>query len=404
MQRLAETLNLNPDSITVTGMDTSAPHSGWRLLVSRDDLSTTTLETVPVPEVQPGEALLRVDRVGLTANNVTYAALGDSFRYWEFFPAPDGWGTVPVWGFAEVTASRTAGVTPGTRVYGYLPSGSHLLVRPGRADERGFRDAAPHRAELPSPYNRYASTAHDPGYAADREDLQVLYRPLFWTSFLLADWLVDQGWFGARTVVLSSASSKTAYGTAFELREHRERRGPADGPDGPDRHEIVGLTSPRNRAFTESLGCYDRVLTYDETGLLSPERPAVYADFAGDKALTAALRTHLGDALTYHVTVGVTHQEPAPAGSLAEAGTGTEKRSGSGTGMFFAPVQLRKRVGDWGRDGLGERFGAAWQRFGATVESWVDVTHGHGGEALQHVWHDVQSGRSTPRTGHVLTL
>ena len=115
-----------------------------------------------VPEIGDGEALLRVDRVGLTANNVTYAVLGESFRYWDFFPpgkgCGPGWGLVPLWGFADIAASAVAGVPVGGRVYGYLPPASHLVVRPGRADERGFRDASPHRAPLPSPYNAYVVT------------------------------------------------------------------------------------------------------------------------------------------------------------------------------------------------------------------------------------------------------
>ncbi|MEJ8672668.1 DUF2855 family protein [Streptomyces sp. MS1.AVA.1] len=77
-------------------MDNTSAATAWNLLVRRDDLSTAELEDAPVPQVHNGEALLRVDRVGLTANNVTYAALGDSFRYWEFFPSPRaGWGIVP---------------------------------------------------------------------------------------------------------------------------------------------------------------------------------------------------------------------------------------------------------------------------------------------------------------------
>src|SRR3712207_7922901 len=47
----------------------------------------------------------------------------------------------------------------------------------------------------------------------------TLFRsPLFLTSFMLADQLEDNRFFGARALVLSSASSKTAYGTAFLLR------------------------------------------------------------------------------------------------------------------------------------------------------------------------------------------
>ena len=48
--------------------------------------------------------------------------------------------------------------------------------------------------------------------------------------------------------LLSSASSKTAYGTAFQLAKCE------------DVH-VVGLTSARNVAFCQSLGCYDAVLT-----------------------------------------------------------------------------------------------------------------------------------------------
>jgi hypothetical protein len=59
----------------------------WTLGVARTDLARTTLVEHELPELADGEALLQVDRVGLTANNVTYAVLGDApWRYWEFFP------------------------------------------------------------------------------------------------------------------------------------------------------------------------------------------------------------------------------------------------------------------------------------------------------------------------------
>jgi hypothetical protein len=352
----------------------------WTLTVARDDLTDTRLEATPLPEPAAGEAVLRVERVGLTANNVTYAVLGDAFRYWEFFPAEPGRGVVPLWGFAEVVESRVEGLEPGGRFYGYLPSGSHLLVRPGRVDARGFRDASPHRATLPSPYNAYALTTGDPAYEPGREDLQVLFRPLFWTSFMLADRLVDTDAMGAERIVLSSASSKTAYGAAFEL--HRQGR------------TVVGLTSARNVAFTESLGCYDAVLPYDAVADLDPAVPTLYADLAGDAGFAGALRAHLGPSLVHEVVVGVTHQQAAPAGTLAD----------TGPGMFFAPDQMRKRIGDWGREGLDQRFAEAWRTFAPVVEGWVDVVVQHGPEALEQVWREVQAGRADPRAGHVLAL
>jgi Protein of unknown function (DUF2855) len=354
--------------------------AAWALAVAREDISRTSVLEVAVPEVEEGGALLRVDRVGVTANNVTYALLGDSFRYWDFFPTEPGLGLVPLWGFADVVVSRASGVEVGGRVYGYLPPASHLLVRPGRADARGFRDTSPHRQGLPSPYNVYALTTGDPTYEAHREDLMILYRPLFFTSFMLADQLEDNGYFGAAVLAFSSASSKTAYGAAFLL----QGKGP----------EVVGLTSPGNVAFTESLGCYDRVLPYDAIGELSANRPAAYLDVSGSADVRARLREQLGDRLVHEAVVGATSQEQA----------GAEALTGPRTTVFFAPDQMRKRTDDWGREGLDQRFAEAWQRFAPAVEDWVDVVEQHGPQGLRAVWLEVLAGRSDPRTGHVVTL
>lgn len=356
----------------------------WTLTVGRDDLANSELAETSPPEVGDGQALLRVDRVGMTANNVTYAVLGESFHYWDFFPASPGRGVVPLWGFAEVVESATPGVEVGARVFGYLPSASHLLVSPDRPGPGGFRDASPHRAQLPSVYNAYALTTGDSAYEADREELQILYRPLFFTSFMLADKLVDSltdnDGYGAEVFALSSASSKTAYGTAFLLR--------AAG------REVVGLTSPRNVAFTESLSCYDRVLPYDAVPKLSADRPTTYLDFAGSAALTTALNEHLGSVLVHHAVIGVTHQDASRIGTL----TGTRPT------VFFAPEQMRRRTVDWGREGLDERYAAAWRSFAPVVKGWVDVVVGDGPQELERVWLEVLSGTTAPRTGHVLRL
>ncbi|WP_444949777.1 DUF2855 family protein [Micromonospora ureilytica] len=351
----------------------------WTFAVARDDLGQTTLVDGTIPAVADGEALLRVDRVGLTANNVTYAVLGDSMRYWQFFPpAAQGlgpqWGLPPLWGFAEVVASAVAGVEVGQRIYGYLPPAGHLVVRPDRVDASGFREASPHRVELPSPYNAYRSTTGDPAYQRDQEDLLILFRPLFFTSFMLADQVVDNDFYGAEALLVSSASSKTAYAAAFEL----HRRGP----------RLVGVTSPGNLAFTRSLGCYDEVVSYDDIDALDVV-PTVYLDLSGAPSTRAALRRRLGDRLLRDIAVGLTNQ--TPNADAAEE-------------VFFAPVQMRKRSNDWGRDGLDQRFTEAWQRFTAVVSGWLDVRVGTGPAALQHAWLDVLAGRTPPRVGHVVQL
>jgi hypothetical protein len=350
----------------------------WSLALRRDDLSTTELRDEAVPEIGPGEALLRVDRVGLTANNVTYALMGDAMHYWDFFPTTEGWGLVPLWGFGEVVASEAEGVTVGSRVYGYFPSASHVVVRPGGVDETRFKDVSEHRAKLPSPYNSYTVTAHDPAYEADREDLLILFRPLFFTSYMLADQLEDNAFYGASVLAMSSASSKTAYGAAFLLQGQGA--------------EMVGLTSPGNVLFTESLGCYDRVFGYDEITDLDASESTVYLDVAGSSEVRTRLREHLGDQLVRDVVIGVTHQEQGGGGGL----------EASGTEFFFAPNQMRKRTGDWGRAVLDQRFADAWLRFAPTAEQWVDVVPHEGPAGLRDVWLEVLAGTVSPRVGHVI--
>lgn len=354
--------------------------TAWDLVVARDELSKTQLTTSEdVPAAGAGEAVLKVDRVGLTANNVTYAVMGDSMSYWTFFPAAEGWGHVPLWGFADVVDSTVEGIDVGQRYFGYYPTSSHLVVQPGQVAPTGFRDLAEHRAALPSPYNGYQLVDTDPAYEKDREDLQALYRPLFMTSFMLADFLSDNDFFGAEVAVLSSASSKTAYGTAFLL-------------DGIRR---VGLTSPGNVAFTESLGCYEQVLTYDDVSSLGAV-PTVYVDMAGSGALRSAVHEHLGDLLLHDAVVGITHVE--------ELGGGASGLPGAKPAFFFAPDQMTKRRGDWGANGIEERYGDAWRRFVPYVEGWVDVVEGVGPEALRDVWLEVLGNRSAPRAGNVLRL
>lgn len=345
----------------------------WDLLIDRTDLARTSLVEVPEPVAGPGEALLRVDRVGLTANNATYAVFGDAMRYWDFFPAPPGYGRVPLWGFATVVASSSPVAEVGQQVYGYLPSSSHLVVTPGPGP--AFRDVAPHRADLAAVYNSYL-----PAVVADTHDgdLQLLYRPLFGTAFLLADLLASSDLFGATQVVFSSASSKTAYCTAALLR-------------GTGR--LVGLTSPGNLAFVESLGVYDETRAYDEVASLAAA-PTTYVDLAGSAPLRSAVHHHLGDLLVHSAVVGATQ---------FDAGTG-ERLPGAPPTFFFAPDRIVTRTADWGPDGFRSRYDAAWAGALTSLDSWVDVVAHAGPEALQALWPKVLAGEVAPREGHVVSL
>jgi hypothetical protein len=355
----------------------------WDLLVDRGDLTHTEIVDAAPADPADGQVVLKVDRVGMTANNVTYAVFGDTMKYWDFFPAGErdgvAYGRVPLWGFAVVERSTVPGVAEGTRYFGYLPTSSHLVVEPTGVGPKGFRDASPHRRHLPAPYNGLTTTTGDIAYDADLEDLQILYRPLFMTSFVLADFIEDNEAFGAESVVISSASSKTSYGTAFLL-------------DG--RHRI-GLTSAGNRAFTEGLGCYDEVVTYEEIAEMPP-RTAVFVDVAGDAVVRRAVHERLEP--VHSAVVGAAHHDAPP-----DLG-GTGDLPGAPPAFFFAPNQMRKRYDDWGPDGVEEGHAAAWKRFAPVVADWVDVAVAEGPEGLREDWLEVLTGSTPPRTGHVIQL
>ncbi|MDX6638427.1 MAG: hypothetical protein QOJ01_1938 [Solirubrobacterales bacterium] len=354
------------------------------LLVRRDDLRETRIAETPRPNIEDGQALLRVDRFGLTANNVTYAVFGEAMSYWSFFPAEVGWGRVPVWGFADVEESLHPDVDVDGRVYGYLPPSSYVVVTPGDADARGFVDASAHRKPLPSAYQRYLLSDEDPFYSAATEDLQMLLRPLFFTSFLLADDLLDGGLDGARTVVISSASSKTAIGTAFVLAEQ-----------GSGEVEVIGLTSARSIDFVEGLDTYDRVVAYEDVGSITAGS-AAYVDISGDGAIRRAVHAHFGEALRASVAVGATAWE--------ELGAGEGERPGPTPRFFFAPDRVTKRSADWGRAGLEERVAGSWQPFVEWVATWLEVESADGFGAVQKTYLDLLENRVGPRVAHVFSV
>lgn len=360
-------------------------------IVRRDDLrQARTVEDTPAP-LADGQARLRIDSFALTANNITYGAFGDALQYWAFFPGPEeGWGRIPVWGFADVVESSVEGLPVGERIYGYFPMSTQVVLQPVQVSDSGFVDGAPHRSELHAVYNRYLRCRSDPLYDRAHEAQIALLRPLYTTSFLIDDFLADNDFFGARQVILSSASSKTAYGTAFCL---SRRRGT------PQAVSVTGLTSGANRGFTEGLGCYDAVVGYDEIASLPADVPTVYVDMSGSAPVREAVHQRFGDMLRYSCSVGGTH--------WTELGGG-KGLPGPRPTLFFAPAQAKKRLGDWGPAGFGQRLAEAWSAFMAPVNDpqrpWLTVVRGQGPREVEQVYRSLVDGRTNPQEGHLLGL
>jgi len=365
-----------------------------RLIIDRTDLHRTRWEQTAARPLADGELRLRIDRAALTANNITYAAFGDAMHYWDFFPTGDAaTGCLPVWGFGEVMESRHEAAKPGERFYGFFPLADELIVQPARANAGGFLDGTEHRRALHTIYNHYARCSADPGYRAEREAEQVLLRPLFTTSFLLDDFLAEQQGFGAAQVLLSSASSKTAYATAFCL---AQRRAP------PGARRVVGLTSPGNVDFTRALGCYDEVHAYGDLGKLDRTAAAVYVDFSGSAPLRRSIHEDFGDRLAYSCSVGGTHWT-----ELAARGASRELPGPKPT-LFFAPAQAARRIEQWGAAGFQQRLAASWLAFMQPVTSaqppWLRVVEHHGPDATEAAYRALLDGTAAPQDGHMVSL
>jgi Protein of unknown function (DUF2855) len=353
-------------------------------IVNRTDLRDCRFVTNTL-EPGAGEVLLGIERFAFTANNITYAVAGDSMAYWQFFPAAEGWGRVPVWGFAVVLQSNCPDIAVGERVYGYLPMSTHLVVRPDRITDSGFVDAVAHRAQRAAVYNQYQRVSHDPAYSSAHDAAQMLLRPLFMTSFILDDMLADNDFFGARAVILSSASSKTALGLAYLLKQNRAVR-----------VEVVGLTSDANRQFVANLGYYDRVVTYAALAELDATTPVVFVDVAGNGDVLRAVHAHFNERLRHSCIVGATHWEQA-LGSVPNL-------PGPRPTMFFAPAHIQKRNKDWGRGGVETRFAAAWNTFVPAAMGWLKVVDGRGQVEVERVYRELLAGKTAPDVGYLLTL
>lgn len=332
-------------------------------------------------EVEDGQILAEIEKFAFTANNITYAVAGDMLNYWSFFPAEDGWGKIPVWGFAHVVQSKNKDVAVGERLYGYFPMATHLVMQPEKVTPGSFLDLYKSRRELHPVYNSYTRSS---AKKVPHDDLQPVLRPLYTTSFLIDDWLADNGFFGAKQALILSASSKTGLGLAFGL--HRRR------PEGPD---VIGITSRGNIGFVNGLGFYDRTIDYDDITSLDANVPTLVVDFAGNGEVLAAVHNHFGDKLVESTQVGLSHWD---AGRPPSGLPGAKPR------FFFAPDQVRKRTNDWGKDGFDKKLEESWNAFAERAGGWLTVEHGKGEDAIARIYAEMRAGRINPAEGHILTF
>ncbi len=364
--------------------------SAYDLLIRRDDLRQGKIRPAPAAEevdLAPGQALLRVDNFSISANNVTYAAMGEAMKYWQFFPSgEDEFGRVPAWGYCEVVRSEGTDLPAGKRIYGYMPMATHFVVEPTDVTETGFVDGAAHRADLPAVYNRYGYVTPEDGEGESREPYVALFGPLFLTSWLLADEVVEENFYGATRLLCSSASSKTALSFAYMIKR-----------DHAGKVTLAGLTSGGNKDFVEGTGFYDEVVTYDELDDVDPAVPSAYVDFGGNAGLRGRVHDRFGENLLADVVVGAADWEELAPDPDAEP------LSGPSPSFFFAPNRVAKRNEDWGAAELRRKIASDQEAFIDASRDWMTIKAGDGPDEMQRVFGEFLDGKVNPAEGWNIT-
>ena len=375
----------------------------------------------------------------------TAGLISANTRYYDFHPAPVAsdvqvspktHGLVPVWGFGTVVMSSHPRVLVGERVYGYLAPTRYLVlpVSPSDVNKHAFYVPRPHLPAGTSftgytrspfsnhhyadrrPYNQFlrcgADTQYDP--SPQGEDLTMLYRPLFWTSFWCEDWFFKSGYREANNILISSASSKTAFCLAYLIRKRF-----TSGEILPKR--IIGLTSKRNLAFTTGLGLYDDVVDYDSfptSGNLqiSDGDRWLYVDVSANDALNKSIFAHFGsgDRLVASIALGMTNLSPStPNASSANWTLNTfvdndDKRprspSLSSMEQFFMVEWLNVRKHQLKPREIHLLQDSAWREFMKDCVGWVKLERVLGAEAVKRAYERLAKGGLGPDQGFIWSL
>ncbi|KAF9069330.1 hypothetical protein BDP27DRAFT_1265111 [Rhodocollybia butyracea] len=390
---------------------------------SSSSKSVLAVSSILTEQLQRNHIVVKVDRFGWSANNVTYQALGrhPHFRYYDFHPAPAApststsepvspqtHGVVPVWGFGTVVSSAHPKVIVGERLYGYFAPARYLVLPIAEKDVNKYSIYVP-RSHLPADrrvYNQILRCSTDPLYSPETEDLAMLYRPLFWTSYWCEDWLArSQYRSGCEYILISSASSKTAFCLAYCVRKRV-----ASGIN----IVIIGLTSKGNMEFTKKLGLYHEVYDYDSF-LSTPGNVVlrcrwIYIDVAGNQALNTRIYTHFASPYTIPtlvaaVSLGMTNLAPGAANvkeiewstntDLKAANTQSQSPQNSSVSslgfwpvaeQFFLPEWLAVRRLQLSPTQIADMQKGAWEALMRDCIAWVEIEHVWGGERVKRAY------------------
>ncbi|EEB92859.1 hypothetical protein MPER_08569, partial [Moniliophthora perniciosa FA553] len=312
-------------------------------------------------------------------------------RYYDFFPAPEN----P----EDNVSAETHGSHVGERLYGYFAPTKYLLVPIDPKDINKHAMYVP-RPQFPPDrrvYHQILRCATDPLYTPtpEAEDLMMLYRPLFWTSYWCEDW-------------------------------NRASRGGVTA-----KTRLIGLTSKKNMGFTKQLNLYHEVHEYDtfksaEAFQGGNEKRWIYVDVAGNDELNSKVFDYFASPYTGKlvtaVLLGMTNVTPESSATSLNAdkstfnsimaGAGGQRGSESDTTSsfwprverFFTPEWLEVRRKELPAKEILEIQRIEWQRLMKDCVEWVKIERTYGPKAVKKEYERIAKSGVGPDKGLIWSL
>jgi hypothetical protein len=363
--------------------------------VNKTALDKTQITPLTIQQtLVENEVILKIDKFALTANNISYGITGEALGYWRFFPtsiqsksSDSEWGRLPVMGFATVISSNNDQIKLGEKVWGFLPMATHVKILAGKISDSGFSDVSPYREGLAPLYSAFERVKSNPFHSTKNEDFEMLVRGLFVTSWLVDDFMDDNQYFDASQYLITSASSKTSIALAFAVK----KRG---------KLPCIGLTSSTNKAFVESLGCYDQVISYDEITNVNANIPSILVDMAGGKTTLTAIHCHFTAQLRYSCRIGATHHNDMLPADISK----NNGLPGAVPTFFFAPTQLKKRTKEWGSNEMMKQIGYALLGYIDFCQSVMSIEYTTNSNDIDAIYQQILSGKADASTGQIVSL
>jgi len=390
-----------------------------RIMVTtlRKDKAETVVLHDTLPALERDEIRMRVDRVGLSANNMFYAQMGEApfLKFFAVYPVPQRpeLANVPAWGVATIVESNHRDFAVGEQYRGFLHM-TNVVQMKARRTADGFVAYGGNRDKLNKAYNGFVkvndSKTSPSGVTGSRAELATIVMPGALSGFLLCELLRSHGFYGGNSVVLTSASSKLSLATAFLLKHER-----AAGKLG----RIIGYSSKNNVEFVRSTGLFDDVLTYEQDLPSDPTLKPVFIDVAGDATIYRRIQKRLAKGLA----VGGTHTKAkastftafSPSSILKLVGSmlapppvakWLDKHLNPTLEMFFAPTVMSELIARWGRSEFDEKCDAALLSFvdAALAHAWIKIVRAESPAAIQSEYRRIVEGSVPPSEAIILSL